>query len=76
MPKVISEQCPEYIDSFDKVMNGSDLYYYNMFIAPKEIISGYCEWVFPLLFEVEKEWIWQAMTIIKKNLWIFNRTSI
>ena len=52
--KVISEQCPEYIDSFDKVMNGSDLYYYNMFIAPKEIISGYCEWVFPLLFEVEK----------------------
>ena len=25
-----------------------------MFIAPKEIISKYCEWVFPILFEVEK----------------------
>ena len=52
--KVISEQCPEYVSSFDKVMNGKSLYYYNMFIAPKEIISKYCDWVFPILEEVEK----------------------
>ena len=52
--EVISEQCPEYLDSYKKVVNGKDLYYYNMFIAPKEIISGYCEWVFPILAEVEK----------------------
>lgn len=52
--EVITEQCPEYIDSFDKVMKGNSLYYYNMFIAPKEIISKYCQWVFPILEEVEK----------------------
>jgi len=52
--EVISELFPEYSNSFDKVMNGDSLYYYNMFIAPKNIISGYCEWVFPILSEVEK----------------------
>ena len=53
--EAISHQCPEYIESFDKIMNGNSLYYYNMFIAPKEIISNYCEWVFPILEEVEKK---------------------
>lgn len=52
--EVIGEIFPEYSDSYKKVINGNSLYYYNMFIAPKEIISKYCEWVFPILFEVEK----------------------
>ena len=53
--ETISKQCPEYLESFDKVMEGNSLYYYNMFIAPKETISKYCEWVFPILEEVEKK---------------------
>ena len=52
--EVIAEQCPEYLDSYKKVVNGKDLYYYNMFIAKKEVIEPYCEWVFPILEEVEK----------------------
>ncbi|MBE6513349.1 MAG: DUF4422 domain-containing protein, partial [Methanobrevibacter olleyae] len=52
--EVIGEQCPEYLDSYKKVVNGKDLYYYNMFIAKKEVIDPYCEWVFPILAEVEK----------------------
>ena len=52
--EVIGEQCPEYLDSYKKVVNGKDLYYYNMFIAPKKLIDPYCEWVFPILAEVEK----------------------
>lgn len=51
---VISELFPEYCDSYKKIINGNSLYYYNMFITSKEIISKYCEWVFPILFEVEK----------------------
>ena len=35
-------------------MRGNSLYYYNMFISPKYIIDNYCEWVFPILEEVEK----------------------
>ena len=33
---------------------GNALCHYNMFISKKEIIDGYCEWVFPILFELEK----------------------
>ena len=53
--EAISNQCPEYVESFDKVMESNSLYYYNMFIAPKEIIFKYCDWVFPILEEVEKK---------------------
>ena len=53
--KLIGEMTPEYLDSYDKVIYGKKLCHYNMFIAKKEIIDGYCEWVFPILFELEKE---------------------
>ncbi len=52
--EVIGEQCPEYLDSYKRVVEGKDLYYYNMFIAPKKVIAPYCDWVFPILAEVEK----------------------
>ena len=52
--EIIEETTPEYLNSFDKVMKSNSLYYYNMFIAPKEVIAGYCQWIFPLLFELEK----------------------
>lgn len=51
---IIGEICPEYSDSYTKIINGNELYYYNMFIAPKHIIDKYCEWIFPILSEVEK----------------------
>ncbi len=50
---IISEQCPEYLDSFDKVMKGNSLYYYKIFISHKDVIDGYCEWIFPILQELE-----------------------
>ena len=52
--EVITEQFPEYLESYKKVVNGKNLYYYNMFIAKKEVIDSYSEWVFPILAEVEK----------------------
>lgn len=51
--KIISEKYPEYIDSFDKVMNGKTLHLYNMFIMNKEDFNSYCEWLFDILFELE-----------------------
>ena len=43
------------MDAYDKVIYGNALCHYNMFIAKKGIIDGYSEWVFPILFELEKE---------------------
>jgi len=51
--ELIHERCPEYDVAFDMVMNSSKAHRFNMFIMKKEILDGYCSWLFDLLFELE-----------------------
>jgi hypothetical protein len=52
---VIKEFDIEYFNSFKELFyNSSELSPYNMFLTSKENFNGYCEWLFPILFEVEK----------------------
>ncbi|MBT2756709.1 DUF4422 domain-containing protein [Mesobacillus foraminis] len=51
---IISELYPEYLDSFDLVMQGKTLNLYNMFIMKKKDFDNYCKWLFGILFELEK----------------------
>ncbi len=52
--QVIQEKYPEYIEAFD-IMQGSALMNFaNMIITYKQIFDKYCEWLFDILFEVEK----------------------
>ena len=51
--KVISETCPEYLPSFDKVMSSRWAHMFNMFIMPKNLVDEYCSWLFPVLRETE-----------------------
>ncbi|CAM2761105.1 DUF4422 domain-containing protein [Hathewaya histolytica] len=52
--EIISEIYPDYISSFDKVMKWKKLHLYNMFVMDKEGFDKYCEWLFNILFELEK----------------------
>ena len=52
--KVIKEFYPEYMKAFNTIMNDNKYYACNMFIMPKEKLDEYCEWLFKILFEVEK----------------------
>lgn len=52
--KVMEETCPEYVEAYDLCMEANLLNIANMLICPKKIFDEYCEWVFPLLAEVEK----------------------
>jgi len=52
--EVLSEFFPEYLVSFEHVMKGTKLHLYNMFVMPVPIFEAYCEWLFSLLFEIEK----------------------
>ncbi|GEA30040.1 DUF4422 domain-containing protein [Clostridium diolis] len=52
--EIIGEQCPEYLKTYRKYMNGHDISFFNMMICKKEIYDDYCKWLFAILFEVEK----------------------
>lgn len=52
---VISNLYPEDINYFDEIMNKNFLYPYNMFVMSKKYFNEYCEWLFNILFNLEKK---------------------
>ncbi len=52
---IIKNKYPEMSSTVDAVLNGNYMHSYNMFIGKKQIIDGYCNWLFSILFEVEKK---------------------
>lgn len=51
---IITEKYPDYLGSWEKVMNSTRGHRFNMFIMRKETMDSYCEWLFSVLFELEK----------------------
>lgn len=52
--QIIEEKCPEYKDAFNLVMNSSKGHRFNMFVMKKDVFDSYCNWLFSILFELEK----------------------
>ena len=52
--EVIEEKYPEYLAAFDYTMLTNLISMGNMWITHKGIYDSYCEWLFGILFEVEK----------------------
>lgn len=52
--KVIKELYPEYLDAYKVVMNRNWAHMFNMFVMKKEYFDKYCEWMFTVLFEVDR----------------------
>lgn len=53
--KVLKDKYPEYSSSFDKVFEGDHYCPFNMMICKKKIFDSYCNWLFDILFEIEKK---------------------
>lgn len=53
--EVIKEKHPDYLNAFDSFSKSKKLYICNMIIAKKEYFNNYCEWLFDILFELEKK---------------------
>lgn len=51
---VLKEKYPEYWDTFQELVHGPHTYFGNIFITSKENYDHYCEWLFDILFEVQK----------------------
>ncbi len=54
LENIIKELSPEYLNAFDTIMKRRSLYIFNMFVMRKEHFNAYCNWLFELLFELEK----------------------
>lgn len=54
LKSVIKEKSPDYYNFFCEVMHGKSAHMFNMFIMKKDLFNKYCEWLFDILFEVDK----------------------
>ena len=52
--KIIEKNYPEYIEDYDYIMSSKKASYCNMAILSKENYNYYCDWLFDILFELEK----------------------
>lgn len=53
--EVIKKRCPEYLPSFDSTLSNTHGHILNMFVMRYDMFCSYCEWLFDILFEVEKK---------------------
>lgn len=52
--KVIAKIYPDYLKHYDKIVSQTHGYMFNMMIMQKALFSDYCEWLFTILFALEK----------------------
>lgn len=54
--QIIKDTCDDkYLKAFDKVMAQNYLSPYNMFYTKRETVNDYCNWLFDILFKLEKQ---------------------
>ncbi len=53
--EIIEEHYPDYLEAYDKVINGYIMSYYNMFICKSDLFDMYCEWLFDVLMIAEQK---------------------
>lgn len=68
---VIKEKYPEYLDTFNRLVHGPNTYFGNIFITSKAIYDRYMEWLFDILFEVEKRTDFTGYNGYQKRLFGF-----
>lgn len=51
---IINEKFPEYGEAFNSMMSKNEIYACNMFLMKKPSFDRYMEWLFEILFELEK----------------------
>ena len=53
--KVLKEKYPEFVTAFDQTLASERGSFYNLFYTSREQLYSYCDWLFDILFEVEKK---------------------
>lgn len=51
---IIHEQCPQYDDAYYNLSKRKWAHMFNMFVMKRDKFNAYCEWLFSILFELER----------------------
>lgn len=68
---IIKEIYPEFSRAFNKVMNRTWAHMFNMFVMRKDYFDEYCEWLFTILFELEKRIDISSYTVMEARVFGF-----
>ncbi|MCH3987858.1 MAG: DUF4422 domain-containing protein [Lachnospiraceae bacterium] len=71
--QIIHDKCPEYLQTYDKVMKRTWGYMFNMMVMRSDYYDAYCKWLFDILFELEKKIDLRGYTPFERRL--FGRVS-
>lgn len=52
--QVVREKYPDYSECFERLVHSNQVYFGNICVMPKELYDKYCDWLFTILFEVQK----------------------
>ena len=52
---ILKKDYPQFVRSYNRVMNRTWGYMFNMMIMPKDLVDEYCTWVFDILNKLRKE---------------------
>ena len=52
--RIVAELHPDCVESFDRAMKSVGGHRFNMFVMKKDLLDDYCEWLFGILFELER----------------------
>jgi len=50
---IMAKKCPEYLEAYNKVINQTYGYMFNMLIMEHGLLDKYCTWMFDILFELK-----------------------
>lgn len=69
--QILEEKFPSYLPAFDRAMSRTTAHRFNMFIMKKELFHEYCNWLFPILFELENRLDISAYSEYNKRIFGF-----
>ncbi len=71
LEETIKEVCPDYLDSFNTIMNGHESHLLNMFISKKEEWDKYYTWLFNIFDKLEPKVNMDGYTVQQQRLYGF-----
>ena len=69
--QIIETKYPDYIETYDRYFNENKASLFNMLFCKREIFDAYCEWLFSILFVLEKQVDLAKLNTYQQRLYSF-----